>query len=120
MIYDVPTQTPSKPLFNKLKWMPIVDRVNYRRSVMVYKALNDMTPAYMKSMFTYVSEVSRRETRYADKTKLYLKTGTNLKAYTDCFQYAAALAWNKIPSYIREKDTIGAFRSAYMKWYFSD
>ena len=71
-------------------------------------------------MFKFVSEVSTSETRYADRTRLYLKTGSNLKAYTDSFQYAAAQAWNNIPSHIREKDTIGAFRTAYMKWYFSN
>ncbi len=37
-----------------LKWMPIHDRIKFCKATMVYKSVNDLTPNYMKDMFTYV------------------------------------------------------------------
>ncbi len=39
MIYDLHTRTPTKQLLKKLGWMPLTDRVQYRKSLMVYKSL---------------------------------------------------------------------------------
>ncbi len=39
MIYYLPTRTPTKPLLKKLGWMPLSDRVQYRKSLMVNKFL---------------------------------------------------------------------------------
>ena len=38
---------PSKDMFLALKWMPIVDRIDCRKAIMVYKSLNDQCPEYM-------------------------------------------------------------------------
>lgn len=46
MIYDLPTRTPTKPLLKKLGWMPLTDRVQYRKSLMVYKSLKGLSPQY--------------------------------------------------------------------------
>ena len=35
---------PSKDMFLALKWMSIVDRIDYRKAIMVYKSLNDLGP----------------------------------------------------------------------------
>ncbi len=64
---------------------------------MVYKSLNGLAPPYMRKMFKFVS---KRNTRYVDKTKLYLPTGKHLKIFTDSFIYSAAEVWNTIPNNI--------------------
>ncbi len=46
--------------------------VLYRKTVMVYKSLNGLAPAYMWDMFKYVTDVNVRNTRNADKNKSYL------------------------------------------------
>ncbi len=71
MIYDLYTHTPTAPLLSKLNWMTIMDRVKYRKTIIVYKSLNGLAPPYMRKMFKFVSDVSKRNTRYVDKTKLY-------------------------------------------------
>ncbi len=60
-------------------------------------------------MFKFVSDVSKRNTRYVDKTKLYLPTCKQLKIFTDKFAFSAADVWNTIPNNIRNCETIGAF-----------
>jgi len=121
MIFDLPTQTPTKPLFQKLKWMTIMDRTKYRKSLMVYKSLNGLAPQYMKDMYKFVSDVNTRDsTRLSDdKLQLYLVPKNNLKVYTDCFMYSSALIWNKLPYEIRSSNTVGQFKGAYSRWFFS-
>ncbi len=43
----------------------------------------------MKEMFKFVTDVSQRQIRYVDNSKLYLPTGNHLNVFTDSFQYAA-------------------------------
>ncbi len=62
MIYDLPSRTPTKPLLNKLGWMPLTDRVQYRNSLMVYKSLKGLAPQYMAKMYKFVHDVSGRVT----------------------------------------------------------
>ncbi len=100
MIFDLPTQTPTKPLLEKLNWMSVMDRVEYRRATMVHKSLNRTSPDYMKEMFKFVTDVSQRQTRFVDNSKLYLPTGNHLKDFTDSFQYAAGAVWNKLPVHV--------------------
>ncbi len=116
MIYDLPTHIPTAPLLSKLNWMTIMDQVKYRKAILVYKSPNGLAPSYMRKMFKFVSDVSKRNTRYVDKTKLYLPTGKHLKIFTDSFAYSAAEVWNTIPNNIRNCETIGAFKHAFLKW----
>ncbi len=47
---------------------------------MVYKLLNGLAPGYIQDMFKYVTDVNVRSTRNADRSKLYLPGGKNLKS----------------------------------------
>ncbi len=118
MILDLPTQTPTKPLLKKLKWMSVMDRIEYRKAQMVFKSLNGLAPEYMRKMFTYVHEVSTYNTRNATDKSLYISK-CKLKAYTDTFAYSSAVIWNKLPVNIRNTESLGAFKSAYMTWFLS-
>ncbi len=45
-----------------------MDRVLYRKAVIVYKSLNGLAPGYMRDMFKYVTD-------NAGKSKLFLPGG---------------------------------------------
>ncbi len=62
--------------------MSLMDRVLYCKAVLVYKSLNGLAPGYMQDMFKYVTDVNVRSIRNANKSKLYLSGGKNLKKYT--------------------------------------
>ncbi len=68
---------------------------------MVHKSLNRTAPDYMKEMFKFVTDISQRQTRFVDNSKLYLPIGNHLKVFTGSFQYAAGAVWNKLPVHIR-------------------
>ncbi len=44
MIYNLHTRTPTAPLLNQLNWMPLMDRIKYRKAVVVFKSLNGLAP----------------------------------------------------------------------------
>ena len=48
--------------FFKKKWMPINDYFVYKKCILTYKVLNNLTPEYL-NVFQYVSQVSSRITR---------------------------------------------------------
>ncbi len=63
MIYDLPTHTVTAPVLSTLNGISIMDLLKYRKDMMVFKL---------------VSDVSKRNTAYVDRTKLYLATGKHL------------------------------------------
>ncbi len=78
----------SKDMFFSLKWMPIHDRITFRKATMVYKSVNDLAPNYMKDMFTYVRDSHSRTTRSSAKNDLYLPTGKLKELYIESFAYS--------------------------------
>ncbi len=92
MIFDLPTQTPTKLLLEKLNWVSVIDRFEYRRATMVHKSLNRTAPDYMKEMFKFVTDVSKRQTRFLDNSKLYLPIGSHLKVLQIVFNMQLVLS----------------------------
>ena len=39
---------PSVVIFQRLRWMTVSQRINYNKAVSIHKALNNLSPAYMK------------------------------------------------------------------------
>ncbi len=52
----------SKDLFNTMNWMPMYDRVTYKRWLMMYKVNNNLVPQYLQSV-TPVTSVHTHNTR---------------------------------------------------------
>ncbi len=80
---------------------------------MVYKSLGGPAPTYMQDMFKYVTDVNVRSPCNADKSKLFLPDGKNLKRYT----YSGGIIWNTIPYDVREAESLAPFKSRYVQWY---
>ena len=112
-------QYPSKEMFSQLKWMPIRDRFNYRKAIMVFKSRNKLTPVYMTEMFKTIGETHSRVTRASQREDLYLPGGRHKKLYTDSFAYSGALIWNSLPVNVRNCESLASFKSSYIKNYHS-
>ena len=119
VILDVKDYTTrSCDMFKALNWMPLQDRVTYRKACMVYKSLNGLAPKYMTDMFQYVHETHQRDTRTASQNKLSLPDGKHKDVYTKSFGYDSATIWNNIPSEIRNSNSLQSFKSSYLSNYF--
>ena len=60
--------TPSADMFSKLNWLSFSERVKYRKSTLVFKSVNRMTPRYMTNLFTPLTHF--RETRQSTRMAL--------------------------------------------------
>ncbi len=112
---------PGRDMFSKLKWMPIIDRIKYRKAIMVFKSINNLVPRYMSDMFTNISETYCRVTSASNIQDLYLPGGKhNFNVlYTDSFTYSGAIIWNNLSPNIRNCSNLNQFKSAYVNDYFS-
>ena len=51
--------TPYLQSYSKtLDWQTFEENVKYRQALLVYKALNNGAPGYMKDMFNYIHQIS--------------------------------------------------------------
>ena len=57
------TNHSSAEMFNTLGWQTVTQRHNYNKAVLVYKALNDLTPSYISDLLTPVSQLHHRTLR---------------------------------------------------------
>ena len=57
IILNADFSTPSKDVFDLLKWMPIQKRLFYNKATLTYKALNGLTPEYITNMLTPNSQI---------------------------------------------------------------
>ena len=52
IILNKSSDTPSKTLFEELKWLDFEKRIIFQKCILMYKCLNDMAPGYLEEMFT--------------------------------------------------------------------
>ena len=101
--------TPSLRMFNELKWLSFPRRVQYHSCVMVYKALNNLAPDYVKDLFKNVSDTHNRNTRSVDKALLHIpRFKTN--SFENSFSVSAARIWNTIPLEVRTSSNLETFK----------
>ena len=97
------------PVLKKLHWLPIEQRIVYKVLLLVYKALHDQAPQYLKELLVLYSP--SRDLRSKDKFLLDDVT-TRYKKYGDrTFGKAAYLLWNKLPAEIRLLPSVESFKS---------
>jgi hypothetical protein len=119
IILDAQIETPSSQLFERLFWMPIKDRVQFKSAVFVFKALNGLAPKYICDMFKYVSSVSSRTTRSSVDHKLYIDPKQTKKCIRNSISYRGAIIWNNLDNHITSAKTLQSFKSRYLKAYFT-
>ena len=80
-ITDSEYRAPSGPLLEQLNWLPLPERVKYRQSQLVYKAVNGLAPDYMCALFTPISNILTRTTRSNERADLYVPKVTFNKTW---------------------------------------
>ena len=55
IILDMPPDAPSMPLFQKLGWFTIYERLEYNKAIVLYKSTHGLTPSYISDLFEFPS-----------------------------------------------------------------
>ncbi len=63
---------PTKVMHDRLNLVPLEKRRKFHSCTETYQILNGVSPAYLDSLFTYVSDVHNRATRAAAGNRLYV------------------------------------------------
>ena len=103
--------TPSVEMFQRLRWMRVSQRINYNKAVLTYKALNNLTPAYISDLLTPTAIAYNRILRSSENGSLMVpKTRTSF--YTGSFTVLAPKLWNTFPTTVKQATSLNTFKRA--------
>ena len=109
IILKADNTTPSVEMFQKLGWMAVSQRINYDKAVLTYKALNNLTPAYISDLLTPTAIACNRNLRSTGNGSLMLpKTKTSL--YTGSFTFSAPKLWSTFPTSVKQAPSLNTFK----------
>lgn len=117
IILNQPARTPSKPLFEELKWLTFPDRCNYHAAVLVFKTIRNTAPSYMNEIIT-IANNNVYSLRSQSHEHLSLTILPKTRYLKDSFTYYSFNIWNSIPLYIRQVNTEVRFKRMYKRYLF--
>ena len=107
-------------LFDMLGWESLLSRNKYFKSLMMYKAVNNLTPSYISNRFNSLSNVHSLNTRSANAGHLALppsSNGCDSECFKFSFTYDGVITWNGIDTSIRNSPSVESFKSSYKNVY---
>ena len=118
LILDKSLDTPSADLFKQLRWMTIYERIDYKKSVFMFKSINGGSPQYLSSKFNNTNPAQRQLRSHANQL-LYLPQ-PRLEIFRRGISYAGPKLCNALPLEIRTASSLSSFKNKYIKLKFPD
>ena len=112
LIFDKDFNEPHEVLFSSLHWSPIQSRLIYRKSLLVYQAINKLLPYYLQNMFTKVKDVVLRVTRSSNTTNLIVPF-PRIELFKRSFSYSGAILFNQLDNKIKHANSVNSFKRIY-------
>ena len=106
MVLKAPRTTPSHSLLNKLHWLPIASRIDYKIASLSHKILQTKKPEYLYSQLKVY--VSNREIRSPYQNTL-VKPRTHLALTNKAFFVASPQVWNSLHLDLRTTTSTNTF-----------
>ena len=118
MILNCNIHTPSKEIFQRMKWLPFNERVKYFKCVYVFKCVNNLSSDYYNDVFKEVSSMHDFNTRQCANHHLILN-----KCRTEYFMsaicYDGAKQWNFLPLDIKQSASLQNFKLKLKNYLFN-
>ena len=100
-----------------LHWLPVEYSIIYKILLLVYKAINGLSPSYISNLLSFCS--SSYSFRSCSN-KLLQVPRTKLKSYGDQrFSIAGPKLWNSIPASLRNADSLNSFKKHLKTYLFN-
>ena len=103
------------PQLEKLHWLPIKYRIQFKIGLITYKTLNQGEPVYLRELIHPYT--SSRNTRRSTPKLKFLHTPTfdrkvhkSVKHFSNSFSHYAPILWNSFPFQIRNSPSVTSFR----------
>ena len=112
-------RNPITPFLQKLHFLPIVYRSEFKLNLLVYKCFNDQAPNYLKELLLPRINDSTVATRKdKDTTWLNQHPIEKLVYKNRGFRYSAPKAWNSLNQSLRESETTEGFKVKLKSFYY--
>jgi len=99
------------PLLHSLHWLPVSARIKFKALTLVYKAVNNMAPSYLSSLFSYYVPSRLLRSSSDSLARRLVVPRTRTSTFGDrAFGVAAPLLWNELPPDIRLSPSLSIFK----------
>ena len=115
IILNQDINTRSHVLFSELRWMPLADRIDYHRSIQVYKCLNNNNNQGLNELFQYTKNIHNYSTRSSKSNHLHAQI-----CHKKSLTYTGVNSLNKIPNSIKTAPSLSSFKNSYTQHYFGN
>ena len=96
------------PSLIDLYWLPVEYRIIYKILLVVYKAINGLSPSYISNLLRFCSS---SYSLCSCSNKLLQVPRSKLKSYGDrSFSIAGPKLWNSVPTSLRNADSLDSFK----------
>ena len=95
IILDAPPDSPSLPLLRELGWLTISERIDYNKSILLYKAVHNMAPSYISDLIHFQSSEFYNLRSIGNNDMMIPRHNTEL--FKRSFQYSGPQLWNNLP-----------------------
>ena len=89
-------------VLRELYWLPVRQRIDFKLTVLVYKALHGQLPQYLAEDCQLLTDIGRRSLRSADVLTCATRTRTRLADRS--FSVAGPCLWNSLLVTLRDRD----------------
>jgi len=112
LITDARWRDHISPALRQLYWLPVRQRVQFKLSVLVFKALHGLAPQCLTDDCQLIAAAGRRQLRSSDAVT-YVVPQTRTCLGDRAFGVAGPRLWNALPINLRQSDlSLGQFRRA--------
>ena len=112
LITDARWRDHISPALRQLYWLPVRQRVQFKLSVLVFKALHGLAPQCLTDDCQLIAAAGRRQLRSSDAVT-YVVPQTRTCLGDRAFGVAGPRLWNALPINLHQSDlSLGQFRRA--------
>ena len=98
------------PVLQKLHWLPVPQRIQFKVLLLTHKALHNQAPSYLTDLLHH--HTPSRSLRSSDANLLSPPLRTKRRTWGDrAFSIAAPSLWNSLPKHIRDCTNLPQFKS---------
>ena len=113
----------SEIMHRQLHWLDVVDRVNYKIGLLVYKWLHGLAPGYLSDQCvpasTFAGRDNMRSSTRLDRLLYVPRTKTKTLGPRG-FYYASSSVWNSLPVDLRDPGlSLHSFRTKLKSYFFT-
>ena len=98
-------------LKDKLHWLRFRQRVVYKLCLLVYKALHDRAPRYIRNLIKPVASVGAAQRLRSASSLMLRKPAVKKKLGERGFSIAAQDAWNALPYELKSSPSLNSFKT---------